>query len=268
LRGRASSGKPFRCATGSRAVVITHSEILDSRAAVVEIDGPLDSRTSPDFEDYINRIIEKSIHFILFDAGGMSHVSSEGIGLLLILQKKVSEANGFFVIFNLTDEVATLYRLLGFDKVFRIAGSRSEALQILDRQRELREGGASPEEGEPAGPEPVEELTPAPAAAEVPRPAGPRGNIIECASCHTLMRVSSAGDYLCPACGTVFSVPRDDRTPDAAPPRADGTPFSPLIVECAGCRSLIRIRSGGAYRCPDCGAHFTVGGDQTVSFAS
>ena len=126
----------------SSAVVINHAEILDNKVAVVEIDGPLDSHTSPDFEEYINQILAKSILFILFDAGKMTYVSSEGIGLLLFLQRKISEANGFFVLFNLSGEILTLYRLLGFDKVFRIAESRADALQIMDRQMELRESGA------------------------------------------------------------------------------------------------------------------------------
>src|SRR4030042_5735425 len=146
---RAGKSKtPYRCGKRSSAVIINHAEILDNRCAVVAIAGPLDSFTSPDFEDYVNQLLAKNILFILFDAGKMEYVSSEGIGLLLFLQRKISEANGFFVMFNLSSEIQTLYRLLGFDKVFRIAESRAEALQIMDRQREPRDRGVSGQ-GEP-----------------------------------------------------------------------------------------------------------------------
>ena len=249
-------------------MIISHSEILDSRVAVVEIDGPLESRTSQDFEDYINRLLAKSILFILFDAKKMEYVSSEGIGLLLLLQKKISAANGFFVLFNPVPEITTLFGLLGFDKVFRMAESRAEALQIMDRQIELRERGeavgpeAAAPEPEPAAPAEIAEPSPEIAAA-----AGPRAMIVECSGCRARIRVYSDGDYLCPHCKTGFSVTSRDAAQSVEIPavRPTGGPAS-LVVECARCKSLMRIVKSGTYRCPDCDAPFTVTDDLSVKF--
>ena len=66
-------------------MVLSHADILDGRGAVVEMDGSLDSFTSPDFEAYIDKLLSKNILFILFDATNMTYASSEGIGLLLFL---------------------------------------------------------------------------------------------------------------------------------------------------------------------------------------
>ena len=258
-------------------MVINHSEILDNKVAVVEIDGPLDSHTSPDFEEYINHILARNMLFILFDAGKMTYVSSEGIGLLLFLQRKISEANGFFVIFNLPGEILTLYRLIGFDKVFRIAESRAEALQIMDRQMELRESGLTeepePEEPAPAAAQkPVEQAAPA-AAAPGPRVREgerPSGGEVTCANCGVSLRVEPDSDYICPNCNTEFSmIGRGAATGGAAAAgsrKTDLSDFGALIVECARCKSLIRIAKPGAFRCPDCGAKFYVGDDQTIAF--
>jgi anti-anti-sigma factor len=259
-------------------VVINHAEILDNKVAVVEIDGPLDSHTSPDFEEYINHILAKSMQYILFDAGRMTYVSSEGIGLLLFLQRKISEANGFFVIFNLPGEILTLYRLLGFDKVFRIAESRAEALQIMDRQMELRESGMTEEpEPEPEEPAPAPVRKPAEPAAPVTLAAAPqareedRSSTVEvaCASCGVTLRVEPDSDYICPNCNAEFSMIGrgvGKSAPSAETRQVDLSDFGALIVECARCKSLIRIKKPGAFRCPDCGARFYVGDDQTIAF--
>jgi len=249
-------------------VIINHAEILDNKAAVVEIDGPLDSHTSPGFEEYINQILAKNILFIMFDAGKMTYVSSEGIGLLLFLQRKISEANGFFVIFDLPGEILTLYRLLGFDKVFRIAESRADALQIMDRQMELRESGGAEEPVPEAGQMPAEE----PRRPEPPaeRQDEPEPGVVKCANCGVPLRVEPGSDYICPNCNTEFSMMQrgagsGGAEPEAAP-HVDLTDFGSLIVECVKCKSLIRIKRPGAFRCPDCGTKFFVGDDQTIAF--
>lgn len=254
-------------------MIITHSEIQDRRVAVVEIDGPLESRSSPDFEGYINQLLGKKIIFILFDAKKMQYVSSEGIGLLLLLQKKIAEANGFFILFSLADETATLFGLLGFDKVFRIAESRADALQIMDRQIELRERGDAvgteaapaairePEPSPPAAPAGINEPSPSVSAA-----ADSGTRVVECSNCKTRIRVYSDGDYLCPHCKNSFSVMSRDlqQTPEKQPAATPGA--ASLIVECARCKSLLRISRGGTYRCPDCNTPFTVSEDLSVKF--
>ncbi len=267
-------------------MVINHSEIHSNRVAVVEIDGPLDSFTSPGFEEYINKLLDRSILFILFDSGKMKYVSSEGIGLLLFLQRKISEANGFFVIFNLPHEILTLYTLLGFDKVFRIASDRAEAIQVMDRQMELREKGLRDEPlPAPAGDltigsdEELESITdvslPPAKPAEQKKTAGtgreespseqrPGSRILECVNCKSLIRVSRDGAYLCPHCNREFIV--KSREPVKRPAETATGGFDSMIVECKKCKSLIRIKKAGSYRCPDCKTTFSVGTDQTVEF--
>ncbi|MBP7739055.1 MAG: STAS domain-containing protein [Spirochaetes bacterium] len=271
-------------------MVINHTEMFNGRGAIVEIDGPLDSVSSPGFEDYINKLLARNIVFILFDSGKLEYVSSEGIGLLLFLQRKIYETNGFFVIFNMPDEIMSLYTLLGFDKVFRIAKDRAEAVQVMDRQMELRKKGlkeeppAAPAEEVTIGPvdsmEPLEEPAPPPKPEEKPEigpetdapgpePAPPgiqqRARIVECANCKSLMRVSRDGDYLCPHCNREFTVKSQEPAKRPVEPAA-GSAFGSIIVECKKCKSLIRIKKPGSYRCPDCKTAFKVAEDQTVKF--
>lgn len=251
-------------------MVINHAEILDKRVAVVEIDGPLDSGSSPDFEDYINQLLIKKIVFILFDAKKMESVSSEGIGLLLLLQKKISETNGFFVIFNLSEEIQTLYQLLGFDKVFRITDTRADALQIMDRQIELRDKGISePDESAKdtrvsmaATAQHEMEMSNTHAVPKREPVAGPQVMIVECSHCKSLIRISQDGDYICPHCNNAFTVMNTGNKPVSVAPAMNES----MIVECTRCRSLVRIKGSGSYQCPDCDARFAVAKDMSVKF--
>lgn len=194
-------------------IFINHTEVMGGSVAIVKIDGPLDSFTSPDFEEYIGQLLDKKASFILLDALKLDYVSSEGIGVILLIQKRIAEQNGFFIIFNLPDEVRSLYEVLGFDKVFRMARDQAEAMQIMDRQIELRERG-----GGSGGRQPEQ-----------------RGSV----------------------------EPQADV--DSAPTR-QGPVFFPFVIECANCKSLIRIKQSGEYLCPECRAEFTVLPDQTAIF--
>ncbi|HOO72844.1 MAG TPA: STAS domain-containing protein [Spirochaetota bacterium] len=203
-------------------IYIKHTEVLDGKVSVVEIEGPLNSRTSPDFEEYINRLLEKKKHFILLNAAKLEYVSSEGIGLILFIQKKISENNGSFIIFNLPREIFSFYSLLGFDKIFRIAESRIEALQIMDRQLELREQGIQPETYEStdfAEKKTVDvqvsgEVSRSEDTVQKKAGTGTGGFtpfVVECTGCGALVRVKQSGDFLCPDCNREFTV-SDDRT--------------------------------------------------------
>ncbi len=208
---------------------INHREIYDGNTVLIELKGPLNTVTSPDFEYYINQLIEKNKNFIILDARLMEYVSSEGIGVMLFIQKKLSSTNGFFVICNLPTEIMVLYRLLGFDRVLTIAHSPEDALHIIEKQMEMRES-----------PQPVLsslEEVPVDMKHEAAREAGPPDE----------------------ESGQALSLPAGDS--EALPEFQN-----PLIVECAQCRELVRVKRGGTYECPYCHTEFTVEKDQTIIF--
>lgn len=211
-------------------VFVNHMEILGGKAAIVEIQGALNSQTSPDFEDYLNQLMQKNIFYMLFDASKMEYISSDGIGLALFLQKSLARKNGCLVMYNLPDEVSSLFRLLGFDKVFTIAASRIEAMQIMDRQIEMRSGPEAGEAG--AGMEHRDER----------------------------MEVDVGGPHR----GEEASreIPVSERLPE----KPERTEFDPIIVECRDCRTLIRVKKSGDYICPSCKIEFSVDGERTVKF--
>jgi len=203
---------------------INHTEIGEGSSAIIEIDGPLNSETTPDFDDYINNLVENNIIYLLIDMLNLKFISSEGIGAVLMIQKNINDRNGLAVFFNLNYETASLFKLLGFDKVFTIAEDRADAVNILDRHMELSPPGTPSRESskisgnsrsffddEPALSEPV---IPGPETFEIPESFDLAEDIIpafepfviECVKCRSLIRIKESGDQLCPFCETGFTV--------------------------------------------------------------
>jgi anti-anti-sigma factor len=217
-------------------------EVLSGEAAIVEIDGPLNGKTSPDFEEYINQLLERNLVYILLDASKLEFVSSEGIGVMLYIQKKITERNGFFILYNLSPEISSLYEILGFNKVFNIASSKIDALQIMDRQREMREEG----EDESAG---VSEN-------------GDSGSYAVSLEEDEDISVSEFH-------GSFFEeeeFPREEIRTDKRKEKPEVVAFEPFVVECEKCKSLIRVKQSGGYLCPTCKTELTVNSNQTVVF--
>ncbi len=211
-------------------IMIEHAEELKGGIVTVTVKGHLDSETSFDFEEYVNQLIERGRRFLVLDAGGLEYVSSQGIGVMLYLHKKISAAKGICVFCNLRDEIRTLGMILGLDKVLAISPSRDEAFSRVIKHQEL---GAHAE-----------------AAEEMPGEVAVQIIEEEEKESH---ESASAG-------------PEARSGEQAEPIPAKGDFESPLIVECAECKTLIRVQKSGDYICPECHTEFYVEADQTVIF--
>ncbi len=208
---------------------INHTEIGEGSTAIIEVDGPLNSDTTPDFDDYLNNLVDKGIIYLLVDMLNLRFISSEGIGAVLMIQKAITDRNGLAVFFNMNYEISSLFRLLGFDKVFTIASDRADALNILDRHMELFPPGTAPRKPEvtddnedfffndqtPETESPIEEPDfTEPDAFDMPdsfdfdERGGPsfESFVIECVKCRSLIRINEPGEQLCPFCSAEFTV--------------------------------------------------------------
>ena len=226
---------------------IQHTEI-QKNTVVVNVEGPLDSETSPDFEDYISQLLNNGYRFIILDAENLQWLSSEGIGVTVLIQKRIAELNGAFVVFNLSQEIISLYRILGFDKIIHIADNKSQALDIIQKQIDMRAD-------EPAGNvSPVDEFS-----LDLPDREDLAGNP-DFASFDERVDENPGQD----------KHPENDSTAGDddifIPASGVEVVFDPFVIECAKCASLIRIRKTGEYMCPSCKTEFTVMEDQTVIF--
>jgi len=205
---------------------INHTDIGDGYAAIIEIDGPLNGDSAPDFDDYIQKLTANNIIYLLIDMKNLNFISSEGIGATLMIQKSINEKNGLALFFNLNYEITSLFKLLGFDKVFTIAEDRADALHMLDRHMELYPEELSRQKSE---------------AVEFSDEIFPEEEKF--------------------ATGSIEPEPVIPPQPDE-----NSTAFEPFIIECVKCRSLIRVKESGDQLCPYCSAEFTVTDNKQAVF--
>ena len=198
---------------------INHKDIEHVKAAVVEIESPLNSESSPEFEDYTKKLIENDILFLLIDFKKLNFISSEGIGAALMLHKRIIAKDGTAIFCNLNSEVTALFRILGLSRIFTIAESISEALDMIESGIDRNEPFIKDERERSDYVEKDNGITlPEPELTDFDEPVQFNDDfefveedtlepfVIECLKCGSLVRIKEKGDHICPFCNAEFNV--------------------------------------------------------------
>jgi len=147
-----------------------------SGGLLLTLDGHVDTYNSFRFQKRVRLAVESGFVRLVFDCGGLSHLSSSGVGSFMTLLKAV-RPTGDLVLFNVPPKVLDLLRLLGFSGIFNIRESVDEAVAFF------AEGGS----GEPA-------IFPL---------------ILRCPACRKRLEAKSPGRFRCPECGAILAVGLD-----------------------------------------------------------
>jgi len=112
------------------AVGLTMNVDEIDKKIVVRLEGRIDAATAPLLERKLNHLLEGKHHHVLLDFTQVEYMSSAGMRVLLSTTKKLKAHKGHLVLFALTEEVAEIVRLAGFDKILHLCSSEKEALQL------------------------------------------------------------------------------------------------------------------------------------------
>ena len=96
---------------------------------IFELRGYIDAHTVLEFERAIQASIEGGARKIILDIGGLSYISSAGIGAMMGMARKLTQAKGDMVLLNPTPKVFAILDGLGFTRIFKIADNLNDALQ-------------------------------------------------------------------------------------------------------------------------------------------
>lgn len=61
----------------------------------------------------------------VLDFANLDYISSAGLGVLLIVQKRAMKAGGGLTIINVNNHIHDIFRFSGFDKIFKIERAAS-----------------------------------------------------------------------------------------------------------------------------------------------
>ena len=85
----------------------------DNSTALVAINGDLDTTTSPEFETLIAPVFEQA-STIIFDFTNVGYISSSGLRIMLVSQRKALANGGSLKLRNLNETVRDVFEISGF----------------------------------------------------------------------------------------------------------------------------------------------------------
>ncbi len=98
---------------------------------LVNVVGKLDSVTSTDAEAKLKEIFGLDNKTIIINFENLDYISSAGLRVLLILEKKAKTSNIKMVFCGFKSKVLDVFLVSGFDKLFEIKDTVAEAQNSL-----------------------------------------------------------------------------------------------------------------------------------------
>lgn len=99
--------------------------------SIIQVDGRLDSKTSPEFEEKISETIENGTRNMILDFESLSYISSAGLRIILKTAKELKRMEGKVVLCALQDYVREVFEISGFDSFLPIAPTVDDAMEKL-----------------------------------------------------------------------------------------------------------------------------------------
>ena len=100
----------------------------ENDTAIVEIDGKLDTSTSPDAQENFATMISEGKTKILLNFTKLDYISSSGLRVVLMLAKELDKTGGTLRLCNLNKVVQEVFDISGFSSILKVFSSESEAL--------------------------------------------------------------------------------------------------------------------------------------------
>jgi anti-anti-sigma factor len=103
----------------------------ERNAMVILVKGRMDAVTAPEFEKSLSDLISKGEKTFLLNLNGLEYISSAGLRAILATAKKLKEQNGKIILTGLKGSVGEVFKISGFDSIFKIFDSEENALKEI-----------------------------------------------------------------------------------------------------------------------------------------
>ena len=95
------------------------SKSYNEKELTLAIEGRIDTLSSKELETEINGEIG-NFDSLIIDFADLDYISSAGLRVLIVTQKKLMKTNTSVTIKNVNDEVRKVFQITGFDKILTI----------------------------------------------------------------------------------------------------------------------------------------------------
>lgn len=103
---------------------------IEGDIAVISVNGEVTLSESTDLQTMITEVQDDGICKIVFDLEHLKYISSLGIGVLARVCGDLKKNSGKMVVYNPSEDVHKLFKLLRLDRIIPIVASRDEAIAL------------------------------------------------------------------------------------------------------------------------------------------
>jgi len=107
----------------------------------VRAKGRIDALSAPEMQKVLHRLILEGGRVLLADLSGVNYISSAGLRIFIIAQKELKKVGGEILFSGLTPQVLEVFKMSGFEKIFRIVSGPADipALSRTDQESTFRQ---------------------------------------------------------------------------------------------------------------------------------
>jgi len=115
----------------------------------LHLKGRIDSMSSTEIQQQVNGLILAGERRFVTDFEEVNYISSAGLRIFLAAQKQLSKAGGEIILFKMPPDVLRVFKMSGFDQLFRIVSSEEEIQSALQAEQPAVEVSSCEVEGIP-----------------------------------------------------------------------------------------------------------------------
>jgi len=97
--------------------------------AFVGVEGRVDTTNANELENSMLQVISDGYTKIILDCSGLDYISSSGLRVFLIVQKKITAAKGQFRLCGLQPGIVEIFDISGFTSIFSIFPNKEAAMK-------------------------------------------------------------------------------------------------------------------------------------------
>jgi len=96
---------------------------------LVSVEGRIDTTNAGEFEKPMMEVIEGGCTKLILDCSGLNYISSSGLRVFLVVQKKMMALKGQFRLCNLQPGIKEIFDISGFSSIFSVFPNQEAAIK-------------------------------------------------------------------------------------------------------------------------------------------
>jgi anti-anti-sigma factor len=97
---------------------------------IANVEGRIDTTNAGEFEKLIMEIIDGGCARLILDCDSLNYISSSGLRVFLIIQKKMNSTKGHFSLCKLQPGIKEIFDISGFSSIFSIFPDKESAMGL------------------------------------------------------------------------------------------------------------------------------------------